>query len=339
MYVQEHNIEQQNHVNIAWFHSFTFTGKGLRKGWRTPLSKVKYSEQRDEEKERSRGPFASERGDEPRSGIPYCSVYSYTYFGARYMDHELMTMWLSVDPMADKYPSISPYAYCAWNPVKLIDPDGREIDISSFFDENGKVKQDCLFAYKALSYFANTRFGYRALALFAKKGQKIAGREFTEDGLYHQDGIDLSFRVGALSNGRSASGETGTEITGRGKSRRMRITISLCTQVSGGERTNVPSYLETICHEMFFHAFIFAEDYTDDGLINDSQISPALKSCAYRNDRQELQDLDYNLRYRNYAIPIMTEYFKGQKTVAQTIDWMSKQGQNFIHRPNWHKTR
>ena len=50
----------------------------------------------------------------------------YGYFGARYMDHELMTMWLSVDPMADKYPNISPYAYCAWNPVKLIDPDGRD---------------------------------------------------------------------------------------------------------------------------------------------------------------------------------------------------------------------
>ena len=52
----------------------------------------------------------------------------YGYFGARYMDHELMTMWLSVDPMADKYPSISPYAYCAWNPVKLVDPDGMEIN-------------------------------------------------------------------------------------------------------------------------------------------------------------------------------------------------------------------
>ena len=52
----------------------------------------------------------------------------YGYFGARYMDHELMTMWLSVDPMADKYPGISPYNYCAWNPVKLVDPDGREID-------------------------------------------------------------------------------------------------------------------------------------------------------------------------------------------------------------------
>ena len=53
----------------------------------------------------------------------------YGYFGARYMDHELMTMWLSVDPLADKYPSISPYAYCAWNPIKLVDPDGREITL------------------------------------------------------------------------------------------------------------------------------------------------------------------------------------------------------------------
>ena len=50
----------------------------------------------------------------------------YSYFGARYLDHELMTMWLSVDPMADKYPSISPYAYCAWNPMKLVDPEGKD---------------------------------------------------------------------------------------------------------------------------------------------------------------------------------------------------------------------
>ena len=59
----------------------------------------------------------------------------YGYFGARYMDHELTAMWLSVDPMADKYPSISPYAYCAWNPIKLIDPDGREI--GDFYSKDG----------------------------------------------------------------------------------------------------------------------------------------------------------------------------------------------------------
>ena len=48
------------------------------------------------------------------------------YYGARYYWSELLTGWLSVDPMIDKYPNISPYAYCAWNPVKLVDPEGEE---------------------------------------------------------------------------------------------------------------------------------------------------------------------------------------------------------------------
>ena len=80
-------------------------------------------------------PFVNQRA----TGSTYSERFTFTgkerdeetgfgYFGARYMDHELMTMWLSVDPLSDKYPSISPYAYCAWNPVKLVDPDGREIN-------------------------------------------------------------------------------------------------------------------------------------------------------------------------------------------------------------------
>ena len=27
--------------------------------------------------------------------------------------------------MADKYPSMSPYNYCAWDPIMLVDPDGK----------------------------------------------------------------------------------------------------------------------------------------------------------------------------------------------------------------------
>ena len=55
------------------------------------------------------------------------SETGFSYFGARYYDSNILTGWLSVDPMADKYPGLSPYAYCAWNPVKLVDPDGREL--------------------------------------------------------------------------------------------------------------------------------------------------------------------------------------------------------------------
>lgn len=48
----------------------------------------------------------------------------YHYYGARYYDSELLTGWLSVDPMADKYPNISPYHYCHWDPIILTDPNG-----------------------------------------------------------------------------------------------------------------------------------------------------------------------------------------------------------------------
>ena len=51
-----------------------------------------------------------------------------SYFGSRYYSSDL-SIWLSVDPMSDKYPSLSPYVYCANNPVKLVDPNGEEYRI------------------------------------------------------------------------------------------------------------------------------------------------------------------------------------------------------------------
>lgn len=54
------------------------------------------------------------------------SESGYDYFGARYYS-STFPMWLSVDPLSDKYPQISPYAYCAGNPMKYVDPDGKDI--------------------------------------------------------------------------------------------------------------------------------------------------------------------------------------------------------------------
>ena len=102
MITPAHKTEGVNRTKTMRFGGSLFTGNAPRKGNRAPLNQIKNSEERDEEKEMSGGHFASERGEEPRSGIQYCSSLSFTNFGARYMDHELMTMWLSVDPMAEK---------------------------------------------------------------------------------------------------------------------------------------------------------------------------------------------------------------------------------------------
>ena len=61
-----------------------------------------------------------------------------SYFGSRYYSSDL-SIWLSVDPMAAKYPSLSPYTYCANNPVKLVDPNGEEMWIPEVTD-NGDIR-------------------------------------------------------------------------------------------------------------------------------------------------------------------------------------------------------
>ena len=58
--------------------------------------------------------------------MPYTLLYIYYYT-------DRLSIRLSVDPLADKYPHLSPYAYCADNPMKYIDPTG-EFPIETIWD-------------------------------------------------------------------------------------------------------------------------------------------------------------------------------------------------------------
>ena len=46
-------------------------------------------------------------------------------YGARMYD-QILGCWTSVDPMAEKYYHISPYAFCFDNPVRMVDRDGKD---------------------------------------------------------------------------------------------------------------------------------------------------------------------------------------------------------------------
>ena len=54
-------------------------------------------------------------------------------YAARYYDPSF-ARFTTVDPMAEKYPGISPYAYCKNNPVNRIDPKGED---DFFYNQQG----------------------------------------------------------------------------------------------------------------------------------------------------------------------------------------------------------
>ena len=57
-------------------------------------------------------------------------------YGARMYDPTI-ARWLSGDPMAEKYYPMSPYGYCAGNPINMVDPAGLDIwEVDNF----GRVK-------------------------------------------------------------------------------------------------------------------------------------------------------------------------------------------------------
>ena len=102
-----------------------------------------------------------------------------SYFGSRYYSSNL-SIWLSVDPMSDKYASLSPYTYCADNPVKLVDPNGEEIVIfvnKTKYTYNGK---DFVDGNGNVATFSKNSFEYRVLSdlnkLYNSKSDMIRGK-------------------------------------------------------------------------------------------------------------------------------------------------------------------
>ena len=61
--------------------------------------------------------------------------------------------FISIDPRASRYPHVNPYAYCASDPVNLIDPDGK--DIWEIDNKGNIVKQISSKEYDMIIYLGN----------------------------------------------------------------------------------------------------------------------------------------------------------------------------------------
>ncbi|MBO4655992.1 MAG: RHS repeat-associated core domain-containing protein [Bacteroidales bacterium] len=128
----------------------------------------------------------------------------YSYFGSRYYSSDL-SIWLSVDPMSDKYPSLSPYTYCANNPVKLMDPNGEEVYIYGNDDNKNTIVNSLN------QHFENITIGYDKTG----KLNIIEGTAQTDDEIEFakalSDGkieVNIQLNNSSITDFKNSNGET-----------------------------------------------------------------------------------------------------------------------------------
>ena len=114
----------------------------------------------------------------------------YQHFGARAYD-PVSCIFMQVDPMAEKYYGMTPYGYCAGNPVMMVDPDGLE-----WKDINGKVITDhskirVYILYDPKSFSRQSKKMYKDAELKYGKGSVAMSSAITEES-FVQDWASMS---------------------------------------------------------------------------------------------------------------------------------------------------
>jgi RHS repeat-associated protein len=140
------------------------------------------------------------------SGKERDSETGYSYFGARYY-HPDPSIWLSVDPMSDKYPNLTPYAYCANNPVISIDPNGMDTINITYNSNNNQWEFDKPILSKGADVFNVTDAnGNKTQTVFdeGNYGERMCVLNLEEVGdctlgIYHVSGQDDNWATGFVA--------------------------------------------------------------------------------------------------------------------------------------------
>jgi RHS repeat-associated protein len=196
------------------------------------------------------------------------------YYGARYYNPQV-SVWLSVDRLASKYPNSSPYVFTGNNPILYVDPNGDSLDVAnqaSFNDLlslvssknrsrvtqiNGRISVDIsglskrqLRADKGLNLLYEISVAPEML-LYTKGELELFGSKNPNSGSFmHLVGLDKNGVINASKNGTDSRG--GHEIMPRdGYDSQLAITAEGSWDMNGGGRKSI------IFHELaeaFFRA-------------------------------------------------------------------------------------
>ncbi|MBE6266224.1 MAG: hypothetical protein E7102_07125 [Prevotella ruminicola] len=183
-------------------------------------------------------------------------------YGARQHD-PILARWDRIDPLAEKYYSVSPYAYCANNPIKYIDINGDSIfcDIPTIVD--GEVTGYTRYSY---GKYGDT-YG------FGRNGELYQGNNKTICAI--SDALNRLLYGGAYGNGlvSSLAGESEIDVQiSYGYNKTTYKEGARCVQVSwdmddnvGGLDVNGNVYVDSFVN--LGHELIHAQNYVE-GTVN-----------------------------------------------------------------------
>lgn len=154
--------------------------------------------------------------------------------------------------MADKYPSISPYAYCGWNPVKYTDPDGRIAVAASALAQNRLLSTLSCDERKYVSFDKNGTINVHRLNRCKSTSHNITALKALA-----KSNVTYNFLVqGKSSNGKTDMKQAGgvTEMYGPGRD--ASPDPQVVNIISGDHLVGMDAAIN-MAHEAFGHAYMY----------------------------------------------------------------------------------